>query len=71
MHESDIAIRIESLSKLYRIGPRERYKALRDTLTDVLYTPFRALATIVRRPMIANHGLLSAVSGRNKLISRR
>ncbi len=38
---SDIAIRVENLSKLYRIGPRERYQALRDTLTDALYAPFR------------------------------
>ena len=33
---SDLAIQVEGLSKLYRIGPRERYKALRDTLTDVM-----------------------------------
>jgi hypothetical protein len=33
---ADLAIRIENLSKLYRIGPRERYKALRDTLTDAM-----------------------------------
>lgn len=33
----DIAIRVENLSKLYHIGPREPYKALRDTLTDALY----------------------------------
>jgi len=32
----DIAIRVENLSKLYRTGPREHYKALRDTLTDAL-----------------------------------
>lgn len=29
---SDIAIRVEHLSKLYRIGPHEGYKALRETL---------------------------------------
>ena len=40
---TDIAIRVEGLSKLYHIGPRGRYKALRDTLTDALYAPFRAL----------------------------
>lgn len=40
---SDAAIRVEGLSKLYRIGRRERYRALRDTLTDVLYAPFRVL----------------------------
>jgi len=45
---SDIAIRVENLSKLYRIGPRERYRTLRDTLTDALYAPFRRLRNIVR-----------------------
>ena len=30
---SDIAIRAENLSKLYRIGRREVYRTLRDTLT--------------------------------------
>ncbi len=30
---SDIAIRAEHLSKRYRIGPRLRYRTLRDTLT--------------------------------------
>ena len=38
---SDIAIRVENLGKLYHIGPRERYKALRDVLTDAIYAPFR------------------------------
>jgi lipopolysaccharide transport system ATP-binding protein len=40
---SDIAIRAEGLSKQYRIGERQKYKALRDTLTDALYSPFRRL----------------------------
>lgn len=43
---SDIAIRVGNLGKLYRIGPRTRYKALRDTLTDALYTPFMNLARL-------------------------
>ncbi len=47
---SDIAIRVENLSKLYRIGQRERYKALRDTLTDAMYAPFRRLSSLVLRP---------------------
>ena len=36
---SDLAIRVEGLSKLYRIGPRERYTTLRDTLMDALKVP--------------------------------
>jgi lipopolysaccharide transport system ATP-binding protein len=46
---SDIAIRTENLSKLYRIGPRERYKALRDTLTDAMYAPFRRIRSMFQR----------------------
>src|ERR1700704_2577545 len=45
---SNIAIRCEGLSKQYRIGKRERYKALRDVLTDGLSAPFRALGSAFR-----------------------
>ena len=38
---ANISIHAEKLSKRYRIGQREPYKALRDTLTDVLYFPIR------------------------------
>ncbi len=38
---SNIAIRVEGLGKQYRIGKRERYKTLRDTLTDSVLAPFR------------------------------
>ena len=47
---SEIAIRVENLGKLYRIGPRERYKTLRGTLTDALYAPFRRLRSAVQPP---------------------
>ena len=43
---SDIAIRCENLSKRYRIGQRERYKALRDTLTEAMYAPFRKVRSM-------------------------
>ena len=43
-------MRVENLGKLYRIGKRERYKTLRDTLTDAMYAPFRALASVGRPP---------------------
>ncbi|RLB81600.1 MAG: ABC transporter ATP-binding protein [Deltaproteobacteria bacterium] len=42
---SHVAIRIENLSKRYRIGEREPYKALRDTLTNAMYAPFRAVSS--------------------------
>ena len=40
---SDIAIRCEGLSKRYRIGEQERYKALRDVIADTVAAPFRRL----------------------------
>jgi lipopolysaccharide transport system ATP-binding protein len=40
---SDIAIRVEGLSKLYRLGAKEHYRTLRDTLTDTFMSPFRSL----------------------------
>jgi lipopolysaccharide transport system ATP-binding protein len=47
---SDVAIRVERLGKQYRIGKRERYRTLRDTLTDSLSAPFRGLASAFRVP---------------------
>jgi lipopolysaccharide transport system ATP-binding protein len=44
---SEITIQVENLGKLYRIGERQRYKALRDTLADALYAPFRAAASML------------------------
>jgi len=44
---TDIAIRCNRLGKLYRIGERERYKALRDTLTDALCAPARHLRSVL------------------------
>ena len=38
---SDIAIRVEGLSKQYRIGKRERSRSLGDSLSDLLTTPLR------------------------------
>ncbi len=47
---SDVAIRVENLSKLYRIGRKqERYKTLRDTLVDVAAAPFRRIRSAFRR----------------------
>jgi lipopolysaccharide transport system ATP-binding protein len=38
---SDVAIRAENLGKLYRIGEREQYQALRDVLARTLSSPAR------------------------------
>jgi lipopolysaccharide transport system ATP-binding protein len=42
---TDIAIRCAGLSKQYRLGERESYKALRDVITDAATAPFRRLRT--------------------------
>jgi hypothetical protein len=41
---SDIAIRVENLDKLYRIGQRERYYTLRDSLANLFTASFRCLS---------------------------
>jgi len=46
---SDIAISCEHLSKRYRIGERESYKALRDVITDGVASPFRRLRSALTR----------------------
>lgn len=46
----DIAIKVEALGKQYRIGEtKERYKTLRDTLTNSVNTPFRAIRSTLKR----------------------
>src|SRR6201985_391608 len=40
---SDIAIKVEGLGKQCSIGSPERYRTLRDSLTDTLTAPFRFL----------------------------
>ncbi len=44
---SDIAIRCDGLSKQYRIGQQERYKSLRDVVTEAATTPFRRLRAAI------------------------
>lgn len=46
---SDIAIRVAGLSKRYRIGAKQRkYKTLRDSLTEGVLRPFRAVRSLAR-----------------------
>src|SRR5262245_30962202 len=46
---SNLAIRVEGLSKRYSIGrSRESYRTLRSSLTDALAAPFRRAAKLVR-----------------------
>ena len=46
---SNIAIRVENLSKQYRIGgPQASYKTIRESLTEAVGAPFRRLSSVVR-----------------------
>jgi lipopolysaccharide transport system ATP-binding protein len=46
---SDIAIRVEGLSKQYRIGGKqERYRTLRDTIADTALAPYRRFRAALR-----------------------
>jgi lipopolysaccharide transport system ATP-binding protein len=48
---TDIAIRVENLSKQYRIGGppgRYKYKSLREELIKAAQAPFRRLASVIR-----------------------
>jgi lipopolysaccharide transport system ATP-binding protein len=51
---SDIAIKVEGLSKQYRIGEQERYKALRDVITDAASAPFRRLRSAFGNDIATN-----------------
>ncbi len=46
---SDVAIRVENLGKMYRIGgPQARYSTFRETLTDAFAAPFRRAGRLLR-----------------------
>jgi lipopolysaccharide transport system ATP-binding protein len=40
---TELAIRLDGISKLYELGTGDRYKALRDTLSSLMTAPLRAL----------------------------
>ncbi len=55
---SNIAIRVEGLGKMYRIGGKqERYRTLRDTLTDAFAAPFRRASSLLRGQAYGAAGL--------------
>src|SRR5437773_366672 len=43
----DVAIRCQGLGKQYRLGPRQRYRALRDALPALALAPFRGLRSAI------------------------
>jgi len=64
---TDIAIKVEGLSKQYRIGERESYKALRDVIADTAKAPFRRMRSALDRSSSENdsNGRPSSVDGRS------
>lgn len=44
---SNVALRVEGLSKQYRIGKQERYRTFRDTITDAVTAPARRVAGLL------------------------
>jgi len=58
---NNLVIYVENLGKRYRIGELQKYKALRDTLTNALHAPFRAAAGLL-------NGRRSSVPGPDNFI---
>ena len=48
------AIQVENLGKLYRIGARERYKTLRDTLSNTCTAPWHFLRSTFNQGVFLN-----------------
>jgi len=66
---NDIAIRVENLSKLYKIGQTVGYSTIRESLTNVITAPFRSLRQIGdRRQKTEASGLQSSVSSPSNTI---
>jgi len=70
---SEIAIRVEGLSKRYRLGERERYSALRDVFTRTLRAPWKMFQRAPKEMFWAlkdvdlevRHGEVLGLIGRN------
>jgi len=46
---TDIAVRVENLSKQDRIGgPQARYKTIRESLSEAVHAPFRRVGKLLR-----------------------
>ena len=44
---TDIVIKVENLSKQYRIGEKEGYKTFRETLVDAIKAPLRGVKQLI------------------------
>jgi lipopolysaccharide transport system ATP-binding protein len=72
---SETVIKVENLSKQYRIGSRERYKTFRETLLDAVKSPFLGISSISPKSETiwalkdvffeVKHGEIIGIIGRN------
>ena len=46
---SDTVIKVENLSKQYRIGAKEAYRTFRETLADAAKAPFHGISKLLNR----------------------
>ncbi len=46
---NDVVIKVENLSKQYRIGSKEGYRTFRETLVDATKTPFQGISKLLNR----------------------
>jgi lipopolysaccharide transport system ATP-binding protein len=53
---NEVAIRVERLAKLYRLGSRQRYTTLRDTLADMASLPAQYLRRLVQGQPLRRSG---------------
>jgi len=68
---NDIAIRVENLGKLYRIGSRQNgYKTLRESITNAASSPFRLFSSVFGNRTTAC-GLRSAVGSPDPTVDGR
>ncbi len=49
---TEVAIRVENLSKQYKKGKRKRYRTLRDSMADIIYAPFRQIHSAFVRQVV-------------------
>jgi len=69
---SDIAIKVENLGKLYKIGaPQERYKTLRDSLMNAVTAPFRRLSSVIGGPSSAFSHQSAVIGPRSSIVRPR
>jgi len=59
---TDLAVRVENLGKLYRIGQIVGYSTLRESLMNLAYAPFRRLRSARHEPSPTSHHELGAMS---------